>query len=305
MEPLQRHAVRVTRQDLAEWFDESPEGRYKTSYQGYEPGEQGGRFRWGDEKGARAYEGLRGKTIVFLRHCESTYQTEQFSQPVGLPLQMDQRYKDAELTEKGKVQAAALGARLAVGGFVPDLVVSSPLTRCLETAALVFPTAFLPAAVAAAPPPPKLKVLSKLLPEIVHSWGDTGRSLAAVIDGEKGRRDPKPHLEAFRGAESGSRFQNVDCISKGRPRPRRWVEEKEVTEALGEGGKPREGRGNAKLRCALVWRWLSENRPEQRIAIVTHSKLIKTGEKVHLVGPGIEKIKNGEFVHVTFDHGGV
>ena len=106
---------------------------------------------------------------MFVRHCESTYQTIKFSPP-GTPrdvIKCDPRYKDVELTEMGKVQAAELGIRLAVNNFRPDLIVSSPLTRCLETAALVFPAAFLPAT-AVATPTPKLKVLSELLPEIVH-----------------------------------------------------------------------------------------------------------------------------------------
>ena len=279
--PLQDHEVVVTREMLKEWFDGC-----------YEPGEDGGQYSWDSERGRRDFEKLRGKEIMFVRHCESTYQTAKFGREA---IQCNPKYKDADLTEMGKVQAADLGARLAMGGFRPDLIVSSPLTRCLETAALVFSAAFLPHAAER----PQIKVLSKLLPEIVHSWGDTGRSLDAVIDGgveplSGAMRDPKPHLEAFRGAESRSRFQKDDCNKKGQLRGCRWQKK-----AGGEFGKPREDRAHAKLRCALVWRWLSENRPERRIAIVTHSKLIKAREDIHLAGPGIDEIQNGEFVRVT------
>ena len=230
--PLQDHEVVVTREKLKEWFDGC-----------YEPGEGGGQYSWDSERGRRDFEKLRGKEIMFVRHCESTYQTAKFGREA---IQCNPKYKDADLTEMGKVQAADLGARLAV-----------------------------------------------------HSWGDTGRSLDAVIDGgveplSGAMRDPKPHLEAFRGAESRSRFQKDDCNKKGQLRGCRWQKK-----AGGEFGKPREDRAHAKLRCALVWRWLSENRPERRIAIVTHSKLIKAREDIHLAGPGIDEIQNGEFVRVT------
>ena len=288
--PLQYHEVNVTRRDLAKWFDAC-----------YELEEEGGQYSWDSQKGAHDYETLRHKEILFVRHCESTYQTTKFSPP-NTPrdiIKCDPLYKDAELTELGKVQAAELGARLAVNGFQPDLIVSSPLTRCLETAALVFPAAFLSATAAA--PTPKLKVLSELLPEIVHSWGDTGRSLGAIIDGGVERapfdqicREPKPQLEPFRGAESKSRFQKVGCSPTGMRRGCRW-------QLKSFDGRPEEDRRNAKLRCALVWRWLCENRPEERIAVFTHSKLIKASEHIHLVGPAIEGIQNGEFVRVVFE----
>ena len=53
---------------------------------------------------------------------------------------------------------------------------------------------------------PTTVVLSKLLPEIVHSYGDCGRSLQDAIAGSHGH-PAKSHLEPFRHAESESRFQ--------------------------------------------------------------------------------------------------
>jgi len=51
------------------------------------------------------------------------------------------------------VQAAGLAARLALTGFQPDLVLSSPATRCLQTAALVFPHEFAPPPSPSSPQP--------------------------------------------------------------------------------------------------------------------------------------------------------
>lgn len=74
---------------------------------------------------------------MFIRHCESTYQAQIYPGSQA-QRQSDQRYLDAELTETGKLQAAKLGVYLEQQ-WKPDLIVSSPLTRCLETAAFVFP----------------------------------------------------------------------------------------------------------------------------------------------------------------------
>jgi len=49
-----------------------------------------------------------------------------------------------------------------------------------------------------------------------------------------------------------------------------------------------------------VWRLLSENRPESSIVIFTHSKLIKDGERIHLLGPGVKEFRNGDFALVKF-----
>lgn len=263
---MTHHAVKITREGLAGWFDAV-----------YEDGEPDGKFSWLSDKGVRCFERLRSKNIVVLRHTQSTYQAKSFG---AENIQRNRDYLDAQLTELGKVQAAGLAVRLALGGFRPQLVVSSPLTRCMQTAVLAFPAEFLPGHQA------DVKVLSQLLPEIVHSWGDTGCPLDEICD-------KHPQLERFRKAESASRFQHVDCDPSQGSRPRRWE--------LQPAGNPVEQRCNAKRRAALVWRWLSENRPEQNIAIVTHSKMINEGEQVCLLGHGIEDIGNGDFVTVSFE----
>ena len=100
-------------------------------------------------------------------------------------------------------------------GVSQDLIASSPLTRCLETAALAFPDQFV-ASSDGAPRTAAVVVVSTLLPEIVHSWADTGRPLDVVCDSH-------PQLERFRGTESRSRFQHVGCQPNQPVRPCRCV----------------------------------------------------------------------------------
>ena len=162
----------ITRSDLAALFDGA-----------YERDEQGGRFSWlTPGAGAAAWRGLRRlEQLVFVRHAESEYQAD-----IHGPKEtrrMNRRYHDTPLTAKGRQQAAALAQRLrrekdggydqkkkkdggkgkgggggAAGGagvlhglHAPELVISSPLTRCLETAALAYPAHF---PTPRTPPPP-------------------------------------------------------------------------------------------------------------------------------------------------------
>jgi broad specificity phosphatase PhoE len=57
---------------------------------------------------------------------------------------MNQSLMDARLTEHGKEQARALHAHLHQQNVTPELVVSSPLTRALETASIIFREAGVP-----------------------------------------------------------------------------------------------------------------------------------------------------------------
>lgn len=271
---MARLQVTITRHLLADLFDAA-----------YETGcDDGASFSWSSPCGAEAFERLKGKNIVFLRHCESTYQVGKAA--VGETIRADRAYTDAKLTEKGKVQAAAVAVRLAQCGFRPDLIASSPLTRCLETAALAFPDQFV-AFGNGVPRTAAVVVVSTLLPEIVRSWADTGRPLGLVCT-------THPQLERFRGTESGSRFQHVGCQLHQAVRPCRWTEQ--------PGGNPVEERASALLRAGLVWRWLAEpSRKERNIAVVTHSKLIKKSGKICMLGPSIDEIDNGDVVFVCFD----
>jgi phosphohistidine phosphatase len=62
------------------------------------------------------------RTIVFIRHAKT--------KPAGL-FQSD---FDRVLTERGEQDAPAIGARLKLQGLQPDLIVSSPAKRAVQTA---------------------------------------------------------------------------------------------------------------------------------------------------------------------------
>lgn len=272
--------VTITRRLLADLFDAT----YEAGCDGDGDDRASTPFSWTSPRGAEAFERLKGKNIVFIRHCESTYQVGKAA--VGERIRTDRSYTDATLTETGKVQASAVAARLAQSDFRADLIASSPLTRCLETAVLAFPDQFVTSG-DGAPPTAAVVVVSTLLPEIVHSWADTGQPLDVVCTSH-------PQLERFRGAESRSRFQHVGCQSNQPVRPCRWTEQ--------AGGNPVEERASALLRAGLVWRWLAEpTRTERNIAVVTHSKLIKKSGNICMLGPSIDEIENGDVVFIAFD----
>lgn len=75
------------------------------------------------------------RTLYLLRHAKAG------SAAAGL------RDHDRELTGRGRREAAALGARYAGGGELPDLVVTSTAARAVQTAELWARAAGLPAKV--------------------------------------------------------------------------------------------------------------------------------------------------------------
>ncbi len=89
------------------------------------------------------YNRLVSKSVLFVRHAESAYQADQRDFQAKCA---DKALLDAELTPLGRKQAAALGCVLAQqrtgralnGQNGYDLLVSSPLSRCMQTAALAF-----------------------------------------------------------------------------------------------------------------------------------------------------------------------
>jgi len=124
-----------------------------------------------------------------------------------------------------------------------------------------------------------------------------------------------PHLARFTGAMSSTRFHRSGCRPDAALRPRRWnlvtpppppcgaaAAEADTAAAVDAALRPfpQEPRPSAALRAALVWRLLSENRPERAVAVFTHSKLIMDGYGICLLGPGVKEIHNGDFALVTF-----
>jgi glucosyl-3-phosphoglycerate phosphatase len=69
------------------------------------------------------------KTVHLVRHGESTHNAQVYA-ALGVDTN-DERYVDAKLTPRGAAQADALAIR--VRDIAPQLVVSSPLTRAIDT----------------------------------------------------------------------------------------------------------------------------------------------------------------------------
>ncbi|MFK5599277.1 histidine phosphatase family protein [Methylobacterium sp. HMF5984] len=166
---------------------------------------------------------MNGPTrIVCLRHGESTFNAAH--RATG----RDPDHRDARLTPRGREQARAARAALAEIPF--DLVVVSPLTRAIETTALVF---------ADHPAEPKLLV-EVLHRECQESSCDVGR-VASEIAAEF------PHLD-------------VGHL------PEVWWHAEEGSDV---GGHPVEPRHLFDQRVAGFREWLRA-RPERTIAVVGH-----------------------------------
>jgi hypothetical protein len=180
---------------------------------------------------------------------------------------------------------------VAQTGFVPDLILTSTLTRSLESAAFTFPNQFV--SFQGSQPTAAVQT-TELLNDQVVSWADV-----VVSDEQDAVTAHKSHLAPFHGAHSASRYHHAGCDLAQPVRPRRW---KHVT-APQDGHTaeferfkpleaqypdqftyPEEPRDSAQLRAALVWRLLAEV-PHTNVAVFTHSKLIKHGYHIHLLGP--------------------
>ena len=94
---------------------------------------------------------LGDKMIVFIRHGETHMNEELRSRPWGSANFVDAKLWDTTLTEKGRQQACDLNAKLLASDHFYsqeinniELIVSSPLTRAVGTAQLVFDGVRLP-----------------------------------------------------------------------------------------------------------------------------------------------------------------
>lgn len=88
------------------------------------------------------------KTIYLIRHGVAEHNVRD-PQTGEKPNLFDTKFTDPPLIRQGEVQASLLGEQLRKRGLVAnnynanktiELVVSSPLTRCLQTATHIFPS---------------------------------------------------------------------------------------------------------------------------------------------------------------------
>ena len=253
-------------------------------------------FSWQSPTGHKKYTSLATKTIMIFRHTESEYQLLR-EKELYQELRYREDLRDSPLSENGKLQAAALAVRVALGEFQPELIVSSPLTRCLQTAAFTFPRYFelnLKGRLQGNMDGDVKVKWSHLLPEQVHTWADVGRGIDDVIR-------EYPFLDRFRDAQSKSRFQNKGCVPSdlgGEPLGCRWVSNPDPAKGP-DAMYPEETKENAQKRVALVWRYLAEA-AESHIAVFTHSKLVLENYDICFLGRGITNFKNGDYCKLCF-----
>jgi broad specificity phosphatase PhoE len=162
------------------------------------------------------------------------------------------------------MQAAALGGALAQhagdddgvagdgrdGVNAYDLLVSSPLSRCMQTAALTFGGRS-----------DRDITLLHALTEKVDSYGDVGRPLAQRLASHK-------ELEGWSWHADTSEHDCADV--------QLWSTTHAAMSPYGPvAGRPYEDIhvSAAPPRLSRVWSWLS-SRSEQRIVVVSHSKLL-------------------------------
>lgn len=77
------------------------------------------------------------KTIVFIRHGNAEHNVG--FEEYGHEAYYDEKYKYSQLTNKGEKETLDLKSKLKDLNFKFDLVLSSPLDRCIQTTNILFP----------------------------------------------------------------------------------------------------------------------------------------------------------------------
>lgn len=195
------------------------------------------------------------KLVWFFRHGESAANVAKAEAAEADSLRGDGRatataaYKvdpalaDAPLTERGLEQARQGAAAIAGWRVQPELIVCSPLTRALQTAALLFE----PALLSGTP----LVVRPELREYFGHLIEARGRPIEQLLAEPSLRALPSwPAVEAALAPEA----------------TRHWRQAWDAELADGAGWR---GHADDGARCAAFKRWLSEQ-PQARVATVSH-----------------------------------
>ena len=190
------------------------------------------------------YSKLLKKKIIFIRHANSLCNS--YKGTVS-ERRIDKSLLDSPLTELGKTQSLELQKQLLDISDTIDLVVSSSLSRAMETAALIFKDR-------------KIKLLD-ILGETVGGWGDVGQTYLKRLSRNNYFKEIKWDL-------SESNYGIGDL----------W-EKNDLWELVNEGdnllARPYETLESTNNRIKLFWKWLANNtNGYHRIAIITHSKLL-------------------------------
>jgi broad specificity phosphatase PhoE len=194
-----------------------------------------------DSKAAEEVEGARtGKTITFIRHGESKYNEWAKNPMTWITLQRlkDPMIFDAALSEVGLQQVRDLASR-GIGTSEPvELVVTSPLTRAIQTATGVFS-------------PDEYKyVVSELHTEIMDTACDVGRVPSELkTDFPKLDFSQLPEIWWYHPDDTNDQRSGTRAIVK-------------------------ETRAMAQARVDKFREWLRQ-RPEKHIVVVGHSAFFK------------------------------
>ena len=193
------------------------------------------------------------KLVWFFRHGESAAnvakaeaaeadQTRNDGRATAM-YKVDPRLADAPLTERGLEQARQGAATIAAWRVQPELIVCSPLTRALQTAALLYESALLRGT--------PLVVRPELREFFGHLIEARGRPVEQLLADARLRALPSwPVLEAALAPEA----------------TRAWRQAWDTRLADGAGWREHADDG---ARCVAFKRWLSEQR-QTRVATVSH-----------------------------------
>ena len=218
------------------------------------------------------YNKLKNKTISFIRHGNSLANsytgtlTEQ---------RLDKSLIDSPLTDLGREQASLLKGKLNNNKY--DIIISSPLSRAMETASIVFPNK-------------KIKILN-ILTEVTGGWGDVGLEFNKCLSRNSDLKKIDWDLSEI----------NYDLGEK-------WLNNK-LWSYIDEGGykecRPYESEHSAQCRIRQFWKWVLE-RDYSNIVVVGHSKLFGRPENKYgiLLDRALEcdkEFRNCEMVIVKFD----
>lgn len=159
----------------------------------------------------------------------------------------------------------------------PKLLVSSPLTRAIQTAAIGFGGE-------KCQKPLPLQILN-LVSEKVDGWSDMPRDLPSVL------RDLPEVCMAFRSIEK--------CRSNCCQNPETEIIEENIgDDGSFRGKRPYESIESVCQRVSMFWEWLAQ-RTETRIIVVTHCKFLGMNSEYGLF-PGISKFQNTECMLASF-----
>ena len=186
------------------------------------------------------YDKLKNKKISFIRHGNSlgnSYKgtlTEQ---------RLDKSLIDSPLTDLGREQASLLKGKLN-NNTEYDIILSSPLSRAMETASIVFPDR-------------KIKILN-ILAEVTGGWGDVGLEVDKRLLRNINLKRIDWDLSDI-NYDLGEKWQNNKLWS--------YIDEGDYKEC-----RPYESDDSAQCRIRQFWKWILE-RAYDNIVVVGHSKL--------------------------------